>query len=91
MSTETMTSKKLAKYFDHTFLKPFATKDDMKKLCEEAKEMGAMMVAINPVQTKVCKEFLKGTDVHVGAAIGFPLGQNTIATKVFETKDAISE
>lgn len=49
-----------------------------------------MMVAINSTQTKLCKELLKGTDVHVGAAISFPLGQTTIETKVFETKDAIA-
>ena len=48
------------------------------------------MVAVNSVQTKRCKELLKGTDVHVGAAISFPLGQTTIETKVFETKDAIA-
>lgn len=41
------------------------------------------------VQVKLCKKFLKDTDVHVGAAIGFPLGQTTIASKVFETVDAI--
>lgn len=49
-----------------------------------------MMVAINSTQTKLCKELLKGTDIHVGAAISFPLGQTTIETKVFETKDAIA-
>ena len=48
-----------------------------------------MMVAINSTQTKLCKELLKETDIHVGAAISFPLGQTTIETKVFETKDAI--
>lgn len=48
------------------------------------------MVAINSTQTKLCKELLKGTDIHVGAAISFPLGQTTIETKVFETKDAIA-
>ena len=47
------------------------------------------MVAVNSVQVKLCKKFLKDTDVHVGAAIGFPLGQTTIASKVFETVDAI--
>lgn len=49
-----------------------------------------MMVAINSTQTKLCKELLKGTDIHVGAAISFPLGQTTIETKVFETNDTIA-
>lgn len=81
---------KFSKYFDHTCLKPYATREDMVKLCEEAKKYDFMMVAINSTQTKLCKELLKGTDIHVGAAISFPLGQTTIETKVFETKDAIA-
>lgn len=84
-----MNEKELAKYFDHTYLKADATSQHMQKLCDEAKTIGAMMVAINPYQTKTCKEFLKGTDVHVGAAIGFPLGQTSIAVKCFETEDSI--
>ena len=81
---------KFSKYFDHTCLKPYATRKDMAKLCEEAKKYDFMMVAINSTQTKLCKELLKGTDIHVGAAISFPLGQTTIETKIFETKDAIA-
>ena len=85
-----MELEKLVKLFDHTYLKPYATEADMEKLCEEAKTYGFAMVAVNSVQTKRCKELLKGTDVHVGAAISFPLGQTTIETKVFETTDAIA-
>ena len=85
-----MELEKLVKLFDHTYLKPYATEADMEKLCEEAKTYGFAMVAVNSVQTKRCKELLKGTDVHLGAAISFPLGQTTIETKVFETKDAIA-
>lgn len=81
---------KFSKYFDHTCLKPYATREDITKLCEEAKKYDFMMVAINSTQTKLCKELLKETDIHVGAAISFPLGQTTIETKVFETKDAIA-
>lgn len=81
---------KFSKYFDHTCLKPYATGEDIDKLCKEAKQYDFMMVAINSTQTKLCKELLKGTDIHVGAAISFPLGQTTIETKVFETKDAIA-
>lgn len=61
----------------------------MKKLCDEARAYNFAMVAVNSVQVKRCKKFLKDTDVHVGAAISFPLGQTTIASKVFETVDAI--
>lgn len=86
-----MNKQELAKYFDHTFLKPFATNADLEKLCKEAKEIGACMVAINTTWTKFCKEQLKGTDVHVGAAISFPLGQAGLASKIAETKIAIED
>ncbi len=80
----------LARLIDHTNLKPYATRADMKKLCEEAKAYHFKMVAINQVQTEYCASVLKGTDINVGAAIGFPLGQTTIKVKVEETKDAIA-
>lgn len=85
-----MTNKeKYARMIDHTNLHADATDADMKKLCDEARENHFRMVAINPAQVKRCKEFLKGTDVHVGAAIAFPLGQETLAVKVYSVKDAI--
>ena len=91
MKTENLTKQSLAKYFDHTFLKAYATNADLEKLCTEAKTIGAAMVAINTEWTKFCKEQLQGTDVHVGAAIGFPLGQTTLECKLFETRDAIEK
>lgn len=84
-----MNRNELAKLFDHTYLKAYASYEDMKRLCDEAKSIGCAMVAINSSMTKICKELLKGTDIHVGAAISFPLGQTTLETKLFETKDAI--
>ena len=87
----TLTEKSLAKYFDHTFLKAYATRADFEKLCKEARELGTAMVAINSAQVRVCKELLKGCDVHVGAAISFPLGQTVLEIKVEETKKAIQD
>ena len=84
-----MTKEQLVKLFDHTCLYAYATEAHMKKLCDEARAYNFAMVAVNSVQVKLCKKFLKDTDVHVGAALGFPLGQTTIASKVFETVDAI--
>ena len=86
-----MNKTQIANYFDHTFLKAYATEADLTKLCNEAKEIGAAMVAINTTWTKFCKEQLKGTNVHVGAAISFPLGQAGIASKIAETKIAIED
>ena len=84
-----MNRNELAKLFDHTYLKAYASYEDMKRLCDEAKSIGCAMVAINSSMARICKELLKGTDIHVGAAISFPLGQTTLETKLFETKDAI--
>lgn len=80
----------LSRLIDHTNLHADANTEDMKKLCEEAKQYHFKMVAINQVQSACCAEFLKGTDIHVGAAISFPLGQTTIESKVFDTENAIS-
>ncbi|MBR2685496.1 MAG: deoxyribose-phosphate aldolase [Erysipelotrichaceae bacterium] len=79
----------LAQMIDHTNLKPYATKEDFRILCQEASDNHFKMVAINSYPVKMCKEFLKDSDVHVGAAIAFPLGQMTIEGKVAETEDAI--
>lgn len=84
-----MTKEELARMIDHTNLRAYVTSSDMKKLCDEALKYHFAMVAINSGQTKRCSEYLKGTDIHVGAAIGFPLGQQTIETKAFETEEAI--
>lgn len=79
----------LAQMIDHTNLKPYASRKDMKTLCEEAKTYHFKMVAINQVQSALCHEYLADSDVAIGAAISFPLGQTSIAAKVFETKNAI--
>lgn len=91
MNSQTITREQLAGMFDHTLLKAFASQDDFKVICDEAKSINAAMVAINPSPVKWCKEFLKGTSVHVGAAIAFPLGQTPLEVKVFETKKAIED
>lgn len=79
----------LSQLIDHTNLKPDATKAMMEKLCQEAKNYHFKMVAINQVQSQLCTQLLKGTGVDIGAAIAFPLGQTTIASKCFETQNAI--
>ncbi|MGX6979597.1 deoxyribose-phosphate aldolase [Vagococcus elongatus] len=73
---------------DHTLLKADATKEGFKQLCHEADNYGFKIVAINSSPVKLCAKLLKDSSVHVGAAIGFPLGQTTIETKVFEVEDA---
>ena len=80
---------KYNKYIDHTLLKQDATKDKINKLIDEAKEYDFKSICINPTWITYCKEQLKNTDVLICTVIGFPLGANTIESKVFEAKDAI--
>lgn len=79
-----------AQMIDHTNLHADASSNDIKKLCTQAKKYHFKMVAINQVQSALCAQELKGSEVHVGAAISFPLGQTSIESKEFDTKDAIA-
>jgi deoxyribose-phosphate aldolase len=83
-----LTKRQLAKFIDHTQLKPFVTSEDIKKLCGEAKKYGFATVCINPCWVALASELLLGTDVKVCTVVGFPLGANTLETKLFEAKDA---
>lgn len=87
----TWTVKEVAGMIDHTNLKAFATREDFQKLCDEAVQYGFKSVAINTYPVAMCREMLRGTEVLTGAAISFPLGQMTIATKVAEAKNAIAD
>ncbi|WP_165212764.1 deoxyribose-phosphate aldolase [Streptococcus tangpeifui] len=78
------------KYIDHTLLKPDATKDQIDQLLAEAKDYDFASVCVNPYWVAYCAEALKDSDVKVCTVIGFPLGANTTAVKVFEAKDAIA-
>ncbi|MGE7907651.1 deoxyribose-phosphate aldolase [Peribacillus sp. NPDC094092] len=80
---------KTAKMIDHTLLKAEATKEQIVKLCEEAREYGFASVCVNPVWVKTAAEELKGSDVKVCTVIGFPLGASTSAVKAIESEEAI--
>lgn len=86
---KTYTTQELAFMIDHTQLAANALPAAFDKLCKEAVENGFRMVAINSCQVEYCAKLLRGTNVHVGAAVGFPLGQTTVKAKLFETGDAI--
>ncbi len=78
------------KLIDHTVLKNSATSSDIEKLCSEAIEFDFMSVCVNPSNIELASKLLENSSVKVCTVIGFPLGANTVSTKVFETKDAIS-
>ena len=76
-------------YFDSTLLKSISTKEDIKKLCMDAKKYEFATVCINPCYVSYASELLKDSKVGVCTVIGFPLGANTTKIKVDEAKDAI--
>lgn len=80
----------IAKYIDHTLLKPEATKEQIEKLCNEAKQYNFASVCVNPTWVKLASDILKGTDVKVCTVIGFPLGANTPETKAFEAVNVVT-
>ena len=80
----------LNRLIDHTLLKPESTKDDILKVVEEAKQYHFATVMVNPYWISMVAPLLEGTDVLPACVIGFPLGANTKAVKVFDTKDAIA-
>lgn len=79
----------VAKYIDHTLLKPDSTREQIDKILEEAKKYQFKSVCINPTHVSYASQQLLDTDVLVCTVIGFPLGATTTDVKVFETKNAI--
>lgn len=79
----------LNKYIDHTILKPETTKNQIIKICEEAKQYHFASVCVNPWYASLVSEQLRGTDVKTCIVIGFPLGANSTEIKARETDDAI--
>lgn len=82
-------TKDLAKYIDHTLLKPESTEKDINQIVQEAIKYNFASVCVNPHWVSFCSEKLKNTDVKVCTVIGFPLGATSTKTKVFETNLAI--
>ena len=79
------------KLFDHTILKADATTEQVKKICDEAKEYGIASVCVNQYYTKYVAKQLADTDVLVCTVVGFPLGQSDTRVKAYETKCAIED
>jgi deoxyribose-phosphate aldolase len=81
----------LARYIDHTLLRPDAAAADIDKLCDEAAEYRFASVCVNPVWVRRCAERLRGTDVAVASVVGFPFGATPADVKAFETRRAIRD
>jgi deoxyribose-phosphate aldolase len=81
----------LARYIDHTLLRPDATKAEIDKLCHEALRHGFASVCVNGSWVRRCAEILAGSGVAVCAVIGFPLGAMASEVKVYEARRAIED
>ena len=79
----------LAKYIDHTLLKPESTRADILRICEEAKHYGTASVCVNPFWISFVAQQLKGSGVKPCCVIGFPLGATLTQVKAYETSEAI--
>ena len=83
------TAGSVAGMIDHTLLKQNASEEQIKKLCQEAKEYHFCSVCVNPCYVPLCYEELRGSGVKVCTVIGFPLGATTTKSKIFEANEAI--
>ncbi len=79
----------LARYIDHTLLKPAATEEQIRKLCAEALEFNFRSVCVNPIWVSLAADLLRGSDVLTCTVVGFPLGANEPAIKAMEARRAI--
>ena len=83
-----MDKMEILRHVDHTLLKPECTWEQIKGLCDEAMEFQCATVCIPPAYVKEAVEYVQG-NLKICTVIGFPNGYNTMAAKIFETKDAV--
>jgi deoxyribose-phosphate aldolase len=81
----------IAQMIDHSLLKPEATKEEIRKLCEEGRKYGFASVCVNPVWVCFCSGLLKESSVRICTVSGFPLGANKPEVKAQEAETAIKE
>ncbi len=95
MNTDTTpadrTAAQLAAAIDHTLLKPEASREDILRVCQEAREHGFASVCVNPLWVSTVAQALQGSEVKTCSVVGFPLGAVTTAAKVFETRQAVQD
>ncbi len=90
LNSRTITYEQLAKTIDHSLLRPELTEADVVAGCDLAAQYHVASVCVKPCHVKLAKKLLAGSDVAVGTVVGFPHGNSTMATKVFETQEAVA-
>jgi len=83
--------ERMASMIDHTVLAPATSREDIEKLCEEARRFRFASVCVNPCYVPLCAQMLRMTNVKVCTVVGFPLGANRSEVKAFETERAIND
>jgi deoxyribose-phosphate aldolase len=84
-----ITKEQLAGMIDHSLLRPNATREQLKKLCEEAMDYRFKAVCVNPIHVTEAVQLLKGSKVLVCSVVGFPFGAHSQKTKALETGEVI--
>ena len=90
LNSQAITYEQLAKTIDHSLLRPELTEAEVIAGCALADKYHVASVCVKPCHVKLAKQLLAGSDVVVGTVVGFPHGNSTIATKVFETQEAVA-
>ena len=81
----------VAKFIDHTLLKPTATRDQIVKVCEEARKHGFASVCVNSTWIRLAADLLQGCRTMPICVVGFPLGAMATRSKALETREAIAD
>jgi deoxyribose-phosphate aldolase len=90
LNSRTITYEQIAKTIDHSLLRPELTEADIVAGCDLAAQYHVASVCVKPCHVKLAKKLLADSDVAVGTVVGFPHGNSTMATKVFETQEAVA-
>lgn len=88
---DSLDALQLARYLDHTLLKPDATAQDIEQLCREALEHHFWSVCVNGSRVAQAYALLEDSGVKVACTVGFPLGAMTADTKRLEVEAAIDD
>jgi deoxyribose-phosphate aldolase len=91
MSNDTLSPSQLARYIDHTLLKPEATRADIEHLCAEAREHKFASVCVNGSRVELAAHLLEDSDVKVATVAGFPLGAMEADAKRYEAEAAVDQ
>lgn len=86
-----LSAAEIARFIDHTLLKPEATAQQIEKLCAEAREHGFFSVCVNGSRVELARHCLEDSPVKVATVVGFPLGAMSSDAKRYETEAAIDD